>query len=174
MKRTSWTLLTTIAVCGFAISLGVAIGILWANAGGSPEIDITQARNGFAVQFFESAVKYGKTLMVIWLLGFLPKIAPIGCALISFKGMSLGFTAVALIHNDASSALSRILAFTPQSLLVLAAYVYVFYRAVNFEPTGNDIGIKQFLEYAAWFVIGLVFIALASAAEVFLSPMFIK
>lgn len=144
----------------------------------------------------ESALKYGKIFVFIWLLAFLPSggFLPVGglaaTMLIIFRGASYGFSTAALIRSyGMAGAVCAAMLYLPQSLLLIPAYIFAAYSCIWFiqmanggSPAFTKTGARRggFLdftqktgelkEYLPVLAIGLIISLLAGLIDAFVVP----
>lgn len=122
--------------------------------------------------FRESALKYGKLFVFIWLLAFLPSggFLPLGgfiaTLLIIFRGAAYGFSTAVLVRSyEAPGAVCAAILYLPQSLLLVPAYIFTAYSCVRYiQKTGE---IRGYLPVLA---IGIAVSLLAGFIDAFIVP----
>lgn len=166
----------------FCLATGAAVGALCSHALKETEYDrlsenitvyLNTAKNAEDNRmgaFAECVLKYGKTLVLIWFLAFLPPAAIASFFLIFVKGMGLGFTTALLIRAlGADGAVYAARLCLLQNLLLIPAYIYAAFSSLTFsldflrQKTRNKPGIP---EYILTLAICLCIVMLASVAEV--------
>ncbi len=92
----------------------------------------TTGINSYEV-FFEAMIKYGKTLIIIWFLAFLPLSTLISVIIIFSKGMSCSFTSAILIKEfGVDGFLYSLPMYLPQNIIIIPVYIYVAYSGATF------------------------------------------
>jgi uncharacterized membrane protein SpoIIM required for sporulation len=170
------SILITLIAC---MLVGVVTGVI---AGTSGYSSIDGSLSGYLQNFGEytepwavfreSALKYGKLFVIIWLLAFLPTggFLPVGglaaTLLLIFRGASYGFSTAALIHGyGLAGAASAAILYLPQSLLLIPSYIFAAYSCVWFtQKTGE---IKRYLPVLAG---GLAMSLIAASIDAFITP----
>ena len=122
--------------------------------------------------FRESTLKYGKLVVIIWLLAFLPSggFMPIGglvaSLLLLFRGAAYGFSTAALIKGyGLAGAASAVILYIPQGILLIPLYIFVAYSCISFIQKDNEIKV-----YLPTLIIGLVVSMLAALIDAFVIP----
>lgn len=140
--------------------------------------------------FAECLVKYGKTLLIIWFLAFIPPTAFISLLLIFAKGMSLGFTTGLLVLKFGfSGSFYACVLYLPQNLVLIWAYFFAahhsltiamdyirgfqsgkkFERKVHNAPSlGLDL--SRITENGVSVLVGIACVVLAGVIETFVIP----
>ena len=147
--------------------------------------------------FLESVLKYGKVLIFIWILAFLPQASPLSLLLILYKGLGCGFTTAALLRIYGIDGLRMaLLSFVPQNLLLIPAYVFVAYAGLSFmmaslqhpkydnAPSKRHVKLsckelltasvrfehRTLIEYGAVLLAGMACVCLAVLLELYVMP----
>ncbi len=83
--------------------------------------------------FNDSVLKHGKTVIMIWLLAFVPIGGFVIFMLIMIKGIGLGFTTAILYRMFKLNGLvCASLLYLPQCLILIPVYVFMSYSGINF------------------------------------------
>ncbi len=83
--------------------------------------------------FNDSVLKHGKTVIMIWLLAFVPIGGFVIFMLIMIKGIGLGFTTAILFRMFKLNGLVCAgLLYLPQCLILIPVYVMMSYSGINF------------------------------------------
>lgn len=140
--------------------------------------------------FAECLVKYGKILLIIWFLGFIPPTAFISLLLIFAKGMSLGFTTGLLVRKlGFTGFFYACILYLPQNAVLVFAYFFASYNCLNIavdyiknaksgnrrrktaeQPDGVRINFSRITESGVSVMVGLACIVLASMIETYAVP----
>lgn len=138
--------------------------------------------------FVECLVKYGKTLLIICFLAFIPPTAFIGLLLIFAKGMSVGFTTALLARQfGADGFFYACLLYLPQNLIVVGVYFLAAFNSLNIavdyindfkygrRPVlktfdASNPSFNRITENGVYVLMGLACIVLASMIEIFVIP----
>ncbi len=132
---------------------------------------------GKADIFIEDCVKYGKTLALIWSLGFVSFGAIFVYGILVAKGIGYGFTMAFIIRSYGLKGLLYGAALcVPQNIILIpvyfvAAYFSLAYMHNRARQAGSEkAGAFYFKEYIVLFCICCAFMLCAVLIEVFLTP----
>lgn len=176
--RKQWTIIATF----ISLTLGIIIGALIAN-----NLDLSRKDelynftsklllniNSLEINKFtvltDCFLKYGKFVIIIWMLAFVPLGSIFSLLVILTKGLSYGFTtAFLVISYGAKGIYYATQMYFIQNLLMIPTYFFIAYYCINYsmcrKKNTNDI-----LEYGIVLVIGFACVFLVSLIEAFLLP----
>lgn len=132
-----------------------------------------------------SFLRYGISLIIIWLLGFIIIGFFFILLLIGFLGASLGFTTSFLIIEYGLIGIwYAIVVYIPQNILIIPLYVFIAYSSINFSLRDTEKQIKNkdrlknkkkgidvdVLEYTVVLILSLSLVFLVSLYEAYLAP----
>lgn len=121
-------------------------------------------------------IKYGKFVIIIWLLAFIPYGSIFSLLIIFTKGLSYGFTTSFLVSSYGVKGIYyAIQMYFIQNLFMIPTYFFVAYfcinysmsqkEKINFNKTNNNI-----LEYVIVLIISCACVFLVSLIEAFVLP----
>lgn len=132
----------------------------------------------------DSALKYGKFIVSVWFMAYLPIGVLFVFAILFIKGFSLGFTIGALICvKGLSGALISICLILPQNLVFIPTLVYTGYKSISAslgkektrdikrrvpKRTAEPTGVGYFITLA----IGITTVLIISLYEAYAVPVF--
>lgn len=132
--------------------------------------------------FIECIIKYGKTIIILWFLGFISIGAIFILIVLFFKGISYGFTTAFIIRQFGSKGILYSLAlYVPQNIILIPVYFLIAF--FSFKYIVKNIGSKEIknknyaLELKAYVVllaIGGIFVLLAALIDIFITPYLIS
>ena len=172
----SFIVIITLITCMLA---GMSVGAI---AGMNGYQDVSSSLAGYLQNFGhfsvpwdifrESTLKYGKLVIIIWLLAFLPSgsFLPVGglmaTLLLIFRGAAYGFSTAALIRGyGLAGAASAAILYLPQGVLLIPVYIFVAYSCVCFIQKDGEIK-----SYLPTLFIGLAVCMLAGLIDAFITP----
>lgn len=199
----------------FSLFLGAIVGVIRCNSIDSYQYDslsehlhlffndIRNINTSHADIFFESVIKYGKILLIIWFMAFLPPASAVAIILIFIKGMSGSFTTTFLIREFGIRGLYyAFILYLPQNLILIPTYIYASYSSLNFtflqisrnranheKPNSRrynklslsniflpsaELEKKSFMEYVTVLLIGCCCIITVGLIETYIIPYFIS
>lgn len=128
--------------------------------------------------FYECMVKYGKTALIIWFLGFIPMGIIVIFIIVFAKGLSYGFTTAFIIRSFGTKGILYILAlYVPQNIILIPVYFLIAFTGLKYIFREMDNSKNSVIELKSYFVaimIAGVFIILASLTDVFITPILIN
>lgn len=128
--------------------------------------------------FNECIIKYGKTIIILWFLGFISVGAIFIFVVIFSKGLSYGFTTAFIIRQfGVKGILYSFALYIPQNIILIPVYFFIAFLSLKYilKNIGNK-GAKSgntVLELKAYMVslaIAGVFILLAALTDIFITP----
>lgn len=132
--------------------------------------------------FYECMVKYGKTALIIWFLGFIPMGIIVIFIIVFAKGLSYGFTTAFIIRSFGTKGILYILAlYVPQNIILIPVYFLIaftglkyIFREMDNNKTSSKNSVIELKSYFVAIMIAGVFIILASLTDVFITPILIN
>jgi hypothetical protein len=130
---------------------------------------------GFHVQyigagaFFESALRYGRTLLLIWACGILPKARYAALIVLYMRSMALGFSAAIMAAAFGGGSFGAGLAlYGLQNLIIMPIYAYTAYFIIKYRPAATyPENLAPIIKVG---VAGLLAVVAVSAIEVYIVP----
>jgi hypothetical protein len=156
-------------LCAALFAVGALAGAIAGSSAQTPVLYARTARG--AAAFAESFVKHGRTLVVLWLLGFLPPFAPAGALLVGYKGVSLGFAGAIAVRCCGAYSIFSV---APQGCVTAIAYTFAACQGVAFNPTRNEtLTMDKLIEYTANLLLAAGMIAVAAGYEMLFATNFL-
>ena len=91
-----------------------------------------------AVGLIEAVIKYGKTILCIWILGFIAVGMYVMQMVLFLKGFSYGFTTGVVLHTlGLRKGLACVMLYLPQSLLLIPLYITGTLIGINYIKSGK-------------------------------------
>ena len=116
--------------------------------------------------FRESVVKYGKFVVIMWLLAFIPVGFGFNLITLMLRGTSLGFTVAFLIASFGLRGIYfTVILFLVQNIILIPAYIFVSHQSLKFCFSNMKM---HFYEYCLCLLIGLAACVLAALVESYL------
>ncbi len=188
-KASSLSYKSIFALVVLCFAIGALIGIFaafTANGQTHAEVDMTitsYIKNLASAQINKSAVfrertaDYGKYIVIMWILGFVPAGAFAPLLFIGFKGASFGYSAAALVRAfELKGLIYAAILFLFQNAVLIPAYCFMAYCSVNFifYKRDNKTEQNEYVEYLLVLFICIALVVAASLVEAYILPGIIK
>ncbi len=165
---------------------GILLGSVLAN---SLQEDNRQLLTGFINKFFvnynflntdsseifrESFIKYGKIILIIWILAFISMGFVISGFIVFLKGISYGFTTAFLIITYGTKGIYyACFLYLLQNIILIPAYVFIMFASIKFVFKKNTETLDSFFEYTISMLISLACVIIVCLLEAYVIPNFI-
>lgn len=179
-----------ILIFSFVMFIGTVIGAIIANfINESQFLELSKFMSGFfndfginsiskADVFTECVIKYGKTIVILWFLGFISIGVIFILIVLFFKGISYGFTTAFIIKQFGTKGILYSLAlYIPQSIILIPVYFFVAFFSLKYivknignKEIKNENSILELKAYIVLLAIAGVFVLIAALIDIFITP----
>ncbi len=177
-------------VIAVTLFFGIIVGSVMANILNQQQfMELTNFSNDFFLSFDveklnqmnvfkDCLIKYGKVVMIVWLLGFIPIGGIFSLFIMLMKGIAYGFTTAFLVRAyGIEGSFMAILLYFMQNIILITAYMFVIYSSIFYSVQNNRQARRygnHFMEYSIVLLIGFSSVILGSLIETYVIPFFIK